>query len=1601
MKRILTLSLLILLASFQAQATHISGGEIYYNCLGNNQYQVTLIIYRDCAGVNLDPSFNATFSSPCDTFTVQVNTPNGVELSQLCGQQLPNSTCNGGNLPGIQQYTYSTVVTLPPCDFWTISWSLSNRNGAIANLQTPNQTQMYVQATLNNTVDACDDSPQFTGIASPFVCLNYPVTYSLGAYDTDGDSLSYTLIGAMGQGQTLLPYVNPYNATQPITGLVLDPQTGLLSFTPTQQGNWVVVVQVNEYDTLGNLIGTVMRDMQFVAYPCSNVPPNAASGSITNVNGNAVITGNNEIEVCESGSVCFNMVINDVNTNNVLDAVSNITSVLPGATFSFSGTNPITCTVCWTGSNGTAGYYPFTINVDDGACPIPGIQTYAYTIHVIDGVFINVQTTDASCQGVNNGSAAVSVFDGTAPYQYSWGSLPFNTALITTGAGTYQVQVTDANGCVSAPATAIINAPAPPTANAGPDLVVCQGAYPIVLNGAIGNAASGSWSGGAGSYTGSGTNVSYTPSAGEIAAGGVDLMLTAVSSTACPNATDVVHISLSNSFLNANATGTNATCFGIANGTATYTPVLPGLTYQWSTSPVQNAPTATGLGAGTYSVTVVDALGCNNTETVTITQPQALAVANLQVVNETCAGQGNGSATLTMTGGTQPYNYVWSNGTSSSAIVAGAGTYTVTITDANGCAPVNTTAVIGTTAQNPTANAGPDLILCQSTQAVALNGSITNAASGAWSGGAGSYSGTGTNVLYTPSPGEVAAGSASLTLTAVSGFGCPTATDVAVISISNSFLSSSVTGTNATCNGTSTGSAVYSPVLPGVTYQWSTNPIQNTPTANGLAAGSYVLTATDALGCNIALPVTITQPQALTIASLQVVNETCAGQGNGSATITMVGGTAPYSYTWSNGATTASITAGAGTYNISVTDANGCAPVNATAVINAAGQPNIASAGPDLVACQGAYPIGLQATVVNATGGQWSGAGQFFGGGLNVQYTPTTGERMAGYAEVIFTTTGNASCPPDTELVHITLPNSFQGATITTSPACSNASTGSAFYSPATPGLSYQWNTVPVQTTPNITGLAAGSYTLEVTDAYGCDTVMIAAVTAPPALVASNITATQPSCFGGSNGSAIVNVTGGTPGYTYQWSANAGSQNTPMASNLGTGTFIVVVVDAAGCIAQGSVSLASPPAITLAAQVPDTACINAPVLLTAQAAGGQGNYQIQWVGIGYGSPVTYSFPASQNVQVTVTDGAGCQGPTLNFPLTVLDLSTAVLAPYGGGIYCPGTMASIGATVNNYPGTVTFTWPELGLTGPGPFNVAVTGNQSYTVIASNGCGQSLSGLVTITMEVPPTVTLPPVIAEGCSPLTVTMPDSLTTEPVTYLWNFGDGTTGGGAAAVHTYTTAGTYTVSLIVTTPNGCSASATNTGLVTVYPSPTADFSASPWSTTFDTPTIQFTELAGAGITNYAWTFGDGGTGAGTNPSHTYDDIGTFEVELLVTDGNGCTGVVSHDVEILPNYDITIPNAFTPNPNGGSGGSYDPNDLGNDVFYPFVKFVKDFKMRIYNRWGELVFESNDVLLGWDGYYRGQLSQQDVYVYQMWIRFVDDKEIERKGDLTLFR
>lgn len=1121
--RQVVLAIFVALFCMNAHATHYSGGEIYYECLGNNEYELTFVIYRDCAGIQLDPQVTVDIDSPCDNFQLTLNTPNGVEVSQLCDLELPNSSCNGGNLPGIEQYVYTAMVTLPPCDSWTISWAENYRNGAIVNLQDPDSQPMYLHAILDNTVDNCNNSPQFTNIASPYVCLNYPMNYSYGVFDTDADSLTYTLIDAMTNGGAPIPYVAPYTGLEPITGMVLDPNTGLLSFTPVLAGNWVVVVQVDQYNDQGELIGSVIRDMQFIAYPCTNIPPDPTTGSISNLSGEAVLLGPNEVQVCESGSFCYDFTISDVNPNNILDATTNIQQNLPGATFSFTGTNPITCTVCWSAGPGTAGFFPFIVTVDDGACPIPGFQTYVYSVQVLEGLFTDIQTVD-----------------------------------------------------------------------------------------------------------------------------------------------------------------------------------------------------------------------------------------------ESCAGNDDGSATVTVTAGTGPYIYDWDNGNNTSSITAGAGTYTLTVTDANGCVATPLYATIDAAAQPSEADAGSDLIACMGTNGVALQGSVVNAPNGTWSGGAGTFSGAWPNVSYTPNAAEFANGTVDLVLTSNGAPGCPLDTDTATVQLSNAFINTQVSATDVLCNGQASGSAMFTPAGGGLTYLWDDQAQQTTAVAGNLVAGTYNLMVTDQLGCDSS-------------------------------------------------------------------------------------------------------------------------------------YTATINE---------------------------------------------------------------------------------------------------------PAPIVVDVLVAEPLCNGQNNGTATATVTGGTPAYSYQWGSNAGGQNMPIAGNLGEGTYVVTVLDANGCTEQGTAVLTSPDPIVLTASVPDTVCVGQPVTLTASAIGGTGALNIEWAGIGSGSPITHSFSGPETVVVTVTDANGCPGANQNFQVNVLDLNNGFLSAYGDTTVCNGGNAIVGANLQNYPGTVYYNWPQLGLSGPGPFTVPVLIGQTVTVNVTDVCGTQLSDQVTLDLEVAPTFALPPVIAEGCAPLTVQFPNLNLPGALTYEWQLGDGNTSIDPTPLHTYS-AGTYVAALTVATPAGCTSTNTSGGQIFAYAPPIAAFMADPATTTIDDPNISFTDLSTGNIIQYDWDFGDGAWSDLQNPAHTYGNIGIYPVDLWVRDANGCVDSVKHNVEITPVYDITIPNVFTPDPNGGGGGYWDPENLDNDVFYAFLEYVEEYQMRIYNRWGELIFESDDAAYGWDGTYRGNMSPQDAYVYKLWVKFIDGKEMERKGDITLLR
>ena len=390
MKKIISITLTFtLLLALNVKASHIAGGDLTYTCLGGNQYQINLNLFVDCLGFDPGVTQTINFSSTCGgtaTTSVSVTNPGGTEISQLCPSQINNSTCNNGNLPGMWVFHFTGTVTLaPPCDTWTMSWTTCCRNAAVLNLTNASSAGSYIEATLNSITKACNNSPSFTSQPIPYVCANQVVNYNYGIVETDGDSLYYNLINAMDAGAVNLPYAAGYSAALPIPGIIINHFTGLLTFTPTTIGNFVVVIAVQEYTSSGNLIGTVMRDIQFVVQSCSNNVPDPApiAGVITGLTGTAVQTGPYTLEMCEGSSFNFTATYTDADAGNVLGQVSNIATVLVGSTLTTTGTNPLVATISWTAPAGSANTNTsFSVTVNDGACPVTGQQTFVYDIHV-------------------------------------------------------------------------------------------------------------------------------------------------------------------------------------------------------------------------------------------------------------------------------------------------------------------------------------------------------------------------------------------------------------------------------------------------------------------------------------------------------------------------------------------------------------------------------------------------------------------------------------------------------------------------------------------------------------------------------------------------------------------------------------------------------------------------------------------------------------------------------------------------------------------------------------------------------------------------------------------------------------------------------------------------------------------------------------------------------------------------------------------------------------------------------------------------------------------------------------------------------------------
>jgi len=351
MGRFLLVFLIPLLLSTNGFASHIAGAQLTWSCIGNNQYLFELLLVRDCNGITLGGNQTIEFQSSCGTvppLSLPPQNPGGTEISEVCPSQLQNTTCNGGTLPGYQEHLFTGITTLPPCGLWTASWSVCCRNAAIVNLVGPGAADSYIEATLNTLDVPCPSSIGMTGRSAPFACINETYAYSVEANSNTGDSLSYELVSALEVNAVPILYAAGFSPGQPIPGAQINPVTGLLTFTPTTMGSFVIVVKVSSYDGLGTLTGTVMKDFVVQTLSCTNSPPAIFAGNIQSTSGTISVLDSTSVAVCPGDSFCFDIVITDPDITDTLTLSSNVADVLPWATVAFTSGNPLNAQICGT-----------------------------------------------------------------------------------------------------------------------------------------------------------------------------------------------------------------------------------------------------------------------------------------------------------------------------------------------------------------------------------------------------------------------------------------------------------------------------------------------------------------------------------------------------------------------------------------------------------------------------------------------------------------------------------------------------------------------------------------------------------------------------------------------------------------------------------------------------------------------------------------------------------------------------------------------------------------------------------------------------------------------------------------------------------------------------------------------------------------------------------------------------------------------------------------------------------------------------------------------------------------------------------------------------
>ncbi|MBI1838483.1 MAG: choice-of-anchor L domain-containing protein [Flavobacteriia bacterium] len=1284
--------------------------------------------------------------------------------------------------------------------------------------------------------------------------------------------------------------------------------------------------------------------------------PNPTGGSYTNKN-IAIVTGTT---ICSIDNV-------NANTNSGYYVNNTGGTVVPFGGYTTALTSTLAVTPCQ--------IYHFKIAIADASDHIYDSGVFIDFLQCANAMSVSSSATNATC-GLANGTATAVVTNGIAPLTYTWSPAPGagqgtpNVTGLTAGV-TYTVSVDDSYACIlpQTSSVSIVGTLAPTvTVNSS---VICSNS----------NATVTATPGSAGTYSYAWTVPSGVTNPGNVSSfttnvqGTYSVIITntvtscsslSASGTVTVNMLPTATISYTGPFCTSNSTAQAVTLTGTNSYTGgAYTSSPSGLSINSSTGAITPSLSA----GGTYTVTyTIPATGSCPAVTVTTNVTiNVIPTATISYAGPFCTSNSTAQA-VTLTGTNSYIGGTYTSSPSGLSInsstgavtpsLSTGGTYTVTytITGSGACPNVvaTTSVTINQAATATISYAGPFCTSNSTAQAVTLTG--TNSYTG------GAYTSLPSGLSINSSTGAITpslsvGGTYTVTYTIPATGSCPAVTattnvtiDVlptAVIDYLDPFCKLIAADQMPTISGTGSYSGgVFSSSPSGLTINSTTGAIL--PSSS--TVGTYTVTYTIAASSSC-LAVSVTT--SVTISPILIPTITC-----GTATSNSL------IFNWNS-------VVGATGYSVSY-------QVNSGSLISVGSIGNVLS-----------YSVTGLSPNDNVT--------------ITVLPTGATGTCFDSSNQICQTT----DCTPPSALINYSGPyctslTTAQSVVLNGQDGVNDMNinwpyTGGIFSS--TTGLSINGSNGEIVPSMSTSGTYVVTYTIPASGS--CTSVTATTSVVITQMPTVSISYNGPYCNSDITPySVIMSGTNSYLGGQFSTSptglflnANSGLL-TPNLSTSGTYMVTYSTLASGGCPvvqATTSVAVTALPTSNIAYQIPFCLSDNGPEVSALNGSGAYtgGSYSSTPSGLNINTVSGEIIPnlslvGTYNVLYTTLPGGGCPVTTSTTVVEISALPNATIS--GSDTICAG-LSSLISFVGSPNAMVSYTVNNgaiqtLLLDGSGVGSVQTGILQAdvvYTLtgvayITSPYCSQLLNQTAVVTIENPPVINFTPNITTGCVPLTVSFTNT-TQNSNSCNWNFGDGDSEIGCGVVsHTFLSAGCFDISLNVESINGCTASLSVPDLVCVEDKPHAAFDVNPNVILTTEPIVNLNNTS-IGATTYNWMFGDGLSSTLISPSHEYNvnEVTGYTITLIAKSTLGCTDTAISSVSVKEELLYFIPNTFTPD-----------GDKFNQTFQPVFSMGIDpynFNMLIFNRWGEIIFESNDAKIGWDGTYGGKLVQEGVYTWKI--------------------